>query len=110
MTVVDGLLDLVNKVAPGGSLRFTKYYIGLEYHGQARNFASFAPTRQFVTMKFKLSKDDDTDGLIDDSGLHKLAYNATFGLYQVRIQQDDLNDEQRRKALSELIKKADDAY
>ena len=110
LRVVDDLLDLVNEVAPGGSLRFTKYYIGLEYHGQARNFASFTPTRQFVTMKFKLSRDDDTDGLIDDSGLHKLTYNDTFGLYQVRIQQDDIKDEQRRKALSDLIAKARDAY
>lgn len=110
MKVVDELLDLVNEVAPDGSLRFNKNYIGLEYDGQARNFASFTPKRRFVTMKFKLPKDDDTDRLIDDSGLHKLSYNVSFGLYQVRIQQDDVKDEQRRKALSDLIEKARDAY
>ena len=110
MKVVDNLFDLVNHVAPGGSLRFTKSHIGLEYDGRAQNFALFRPIKRSVTMLFKLPREDETDKLIDDAGLDKLSYNANSRHYQISIQQDDLKDEQRRKALSDLITKAHDAY
>ena len=109
LRVVDDLLDLVNEVAPGGSLRFTRHYIGLEYGGQARNFALFYPRRQFVTMQIKRPREDDMDKLIDDAGFETLAYNDSRGLYQARIQQDDLKDEQRREVLRTLIEKASGA-
>ena len=110
LKVVDELLDLVNEVEPGGNLRFTKNYIGLEYNGQARNFASFTPRQRSVRMEFKLPREDDTDNLIDDAGLERLAYNAHYGRYQISLLQDDLKDDRRRKALSGLIEKARDAY
>ena len=112
LNLVDELFRIVNEIAPGGSLRFTKSHIGLEYDGRARNFVIFHPRRRFgvVAMQFKLPREYDTDKLINDAGLETLSYDVSFGLYQVRIQQDDIEDEQRRKALSDLIEKARDAY
>lgn len=110
MELVDKLVELVEQIEPGGGPQFTKHYVGLEYDGQSRNFVQFRPRQRFVTTEFKLPQEDENDKLIDDAGLDTLSYNVRLSSYRVRVRQNDIEDEKSRDALTELVRKARDAY
>ena len=109
MKLVDDLIDLTNEAALGGSPRFRKSYIGYGYDGQTRNSIWLNPQKQSVRTDFRLPQEDETDKLLDEAGLD-MTYQAKHGVYRVQVRRDDIEDEKRRDALSELIRRTRDAW
>ena len=109
MELVDGLVGLIKEVESGCSPRFRKSYIGFGYNGQTRTFIWLNPQKQSVRADFKLPKEDETDKLLDEAGLDT-TYQAKHGVYRVQVRRDDIEDEKRRDALSDLVRKACDAW
>lgn len=105
LTMTDDLLAKVVKVTePGAELKYNKHYIGLVVDGAAFNFVSFTPKKAHVIMSFRLERSEDIDTELDEAGLVKLAYDAQFRQYRVRL--DASLKQQGRDALISLAQKA----
>jgi hypothetical protein len=49
--IVDQVLALITEVVPGYTLKYNKFYIGLEIHGQIDNFVILKPQRNIARME-----------------------------------------------------------
>ena len=105
LALTDDLLNKVVKaVEPGAALKYNKHYVGLVIDGAAFNFVSFVPKKAHVIVSFRLERSEEVDAELDEAGLVKLAYDAQFRQYRVRI---DANlKDQGREAMIELAKRA----
>lgn len=105
LALTDELLNkVVNAVEPGAALKYNKHYVGLVIDGAAFNFVSFVPKKAHVIVSFRLERSEEVDAELDEAGLVKLAYDAQFRQYRVRI---DANlKDQGREAMIELAKRA----
>lgn len=108
LLAVDDLLKIVNEVEPKATLKYNKHYIGLEVNGSAMNFVSFVPRRSIVIMSFRILKSQEVDDIIDENGFDKLAYDAQFRQYRIRL--DPSTDERQKNSIRQLVKIAYDAY
>src|SRR5206468_6710302 len=104
LQVIDNLLKLVNEVEPKATLRYNKYYIGLEVDGAPRNFVKFTPQRVQVIMAIKLPQSLEVDGQLKDASIDQLKYDTQFREYKVKIA-GTVDDKQRGVLLS-LIRQA----
>ena len=105
LALTDDLLNKVVKaVEPSAALKYNKHYVGLVIDGAAFNFVSFVPKKAHVIVSFRLERSEEVDAELDEAGLAKLAYDAQFRQYRVRI---DANlKDQGRDAMIELAKRA----
>jgi predicted transport protein len=86
LALTDDLLNKVVKaVEPGAALKYNKNYIGLVIDGAAFNFVSFVPKKAHLILSFRLERSEEVDAALDEAGLVKLAYDAQFRQYRVRI-------------------------
>jgi hypothetical protein len=109
LAATDDLLKLVNQVQPKATLRYNKYYIGLEVAGSPRNFVSFVPQRAAVTMKFALPKDEpEIDEQFQKVGIAKMAYDSNFRQYRIKLTPHIT--EQQREVLLRYIRRAEEGY
>ena len=109
LELMNRVLEMINEIQPGASPRYTQHYIGLEYTGQARNFVMFKPRKSsHLVTEIKVPQDEELTAELEDAGLTLLTYDRSFGLYRVRLVQEDLQN--RRKILSDLIGKARNLY
>jgi hypothetical protein len=100
----DLLAKVVKAVEPGAALKYNKHYVGLVIDGAAFNFVSFVPKKAHVIVSFRLERSEEIDAELDEAGLVKLAYDAQFRQYRVRI---DANlKDQGKEAMVELAKRA----
>ena len=105
VSLVDSLLDLVNGVSPGFSLKYNKFYIGLANRsGMPDNFVTFHPRKEFVTAHFRIPRSDEVSAAIDDAGLDALSYESRSGRYRLRLTQADLAKNQN--VIVDLIRRA----
>src|SRR5947209_3780370 len=56
LQATDELLNLVNSIEPRATLKYNKYYIGLEIDGSPRNFVVFRPQKKCVLMGLRLPR------------------------------------------------------
>jgi hypothetical protein len=106
--MADKLLAIVHEVTESKNLElnYNKHYIGLASGGVANNFISMKPRKHNVLLQVKLSRTDELTELIEQS-LEFISYDNRWGLYQVRVTQNDLTES--IGALRELIARASGA-
>jgi hypothetical protein len=106
--MADKLLAIVHEVTESKNLElnYNKHYIGLASGGVANNFISMKPRKHNVLLQVKLSRTDELTELIEQS-LEFISYDNRWGLYQVRVTQNDLTES--IGALRELISRASGA-
>ena len=108
LNLTDGLLKLVNEVQPDAALKYNKYYIGLGIGGQPLNFVSFTPRKAYVIVTIRLAKSDVIDQQLDDAEFDKMAYDAQWRQYRLRI--TDPIEGHQREVFLELAKKARESF
>ncbi len=106
--MADKLLSIVHEVTESKNLElnYNKHYIGLASGGVANNFISMKPRKHNVLLQVKLPRTDELTELIEQS-LEFISYDNRWGLYQVRVTQNDLTES--IGALRELIARASGA-
>lgn len=108
LKLTDSYLDLVNAIETGYELKYNKHYIGLSREGVARNFISLIPKKAFIILHLKQKKNEQFDSLLDSAGFDLLSYDKTWNQYRIRLKEVDLQE--RKAALSELINLCRETY
>jgi predicted transport protein len=105
VNLADKLLEIVHKVVGNKNLElnYNKHYIGLATGGVANNFISMKPRKQNLMLQLKIARSEEVTELIEQS-LELISYDNKWGLYQVRVTQNDLKE--NVDVLTELISKA----
>ena len=102
--MADKLLAVIQEFASGHELNYTKGYIGLAKDGRSRNFVLFKPKRSALNVEIKLPYTEEIQKVIDDSGIDDMEYQGRWGVYRVRLHEEDV--EKYREVLKELFQKA----
>ncbi|TAL51542.1 MAG: hypothetical protein EPN92_00490 [Chitinophagaceae bacterium] len=106
--LADEILELVNSIKSGFTLKYNKFYIGLAKNGQANNFAICRPKKNYMRLEVKLPKTTETDDLIESSGIEEMGYDNRWGNYRLRFSKGDIKKQE--KVLIELLTKAESNY
>jgi len=104
VAAVDRLMEMVRSFAPFLQLKYNKHYIGIDRSGEAFNFLTFRPKRNFITMEIKLESSEEIDALIAGAGLDTLDYDAKWGSYRLRLTATDIANSS--SLLGDLMKMA----
>jgi hypothetical protein len=102
LAITDSLFGIISGFAPGISLKYNKFYIGLAKDGQPNNFAIFRPKKDWVWFEPKLDKDEATQAKLDEAGLDVVEYDSRGGRYRIRIGKNDLS--KHEALVTELLK------
>jgi hypothetical protein len=94
LKLADQLLEVINAQGPGLSLKYNKYYIGLQRDGMADNFISFRPRRKHLIWVVRIDRDEELDARLDESGLTVQSYDKRWKQYQLQIVPGDLKAQQ----------------
>jgi hypothetical protein len=94
LTLADQLLELINDQGPGLSLKYNKYYIGLQRDGMADNFISFKPRKKHMIWVVRIDRNEELDARLEESGLTMLPYEKKWKQYQFQIVPGDLKAHQ----------------
>ena len=96
VVLCDQLLDILRKFDPTLTLKYNKTHIGIARNGQAFNFVSFGPRKNYVIFRLQLPQADELDRKIDEAGLVLL--NTGKGRrYRLRLTEKDI------KSTSEIL-------
>lgn len=104
MLIVHGILALVNEVTPGMELRYTKNYIGLVRNRVMYNFVTLEPSRDDVSVYFRIPLSAQVIAIINDSGIQGSEYIKRSGRFRIRLSYRDLKF--HRDLLLDLIRGA----
>jgi hypothetical protein len=104
VAVADGMLQLINDVTPGMSLKYNKHYIGLAREGVPDNFIQFRARREHLIAEFRIPRSEEVTALLTDSGIDLLEYATRWGRYRMRLTGSDLTT--RHDLLLDLIRRA----
>ncbi len=102
--LTEQMLDLINTVSPGTTLKYNKHYIGLARNGAANLFVLFRPRKEYVVCEFRIERSEEVSALLESSDLDLMDYQTRWGRYRIRLTQDDLAN--RTDALLDLIRRA----
>ena len=102
--IADALLEIVNLVTPGMTLKYNKHYVGLARNGIADNYAIFFPKHERLNASFRIARSEDVNSMIDSSGLDRLEHDMRGGRYRVRLTMPDV--EKNRDLFLELTRRA----
>lgn len=105
LQIMDRVVAMIREIAPGASPKFNKHTIGLTFDGHVRNFVEFHPRKSsFVLARFKIPQNESTTTRLDESEIAVASYDSSFGYYQVKVRQNDLDE--RHDLLLSLIDEA----
>ena len=111
LSLVDSLVEMIRKVAPGIGPKFNKHHIGLAMPGSAaQNFVTFHPRKAHLIVGFRIAQEDELSSRLGESNFHLLPYDKRWGYYRIRVTQPDLEDKERCETIDELIAMAHAAY
>ena len=102
--LADRLLEFIRTFEPRADLNYNRFYIGLAVGNRANNFASFVPQKNVIRLEIKLSQTEETDKLLQDSGLDLMNYDRQFHKYKVRLGPDEID--KHSPLLTDLMKTA----
>jgi|BarGraIncu00222A_1022003.scaffolds.fasta_scaffold02212_9 hypothetical protein len=94
LTLADQLLAIINDQGPGLSLKYNKYYIGLQRDGVADNFISFRPRKKHMIWDVRIDRNEELDARLEESGLTMLPYDKRWKQYRFQIVPGDLKAQQ----------------
>ncbi len=111
LSILDDMASMIKEVAPGIEPKYNKGHIGLAApSGLARNFVSFQPRKKYLLVRFRMAQDDGLSSQLDDSDLNYVGYDNRRRRYQIRVFPSDLEDEETRNLITDLITKAHKEY
>ena len=85
-------------------MNYNKFYIGLTVGNRSNNFASFVPQKTVIRLEVKLPQKEETDQLLQKSGLDLMSYDRQWRQYRLRLAPDDVD--KYKTLLTELMKNA----
>lgn len=106
VALMDRVFSIVKKGDPTCQLKYNKFYVGLIKEGRAYNYVTFRPNKNYVIFEPKIPQTDDVNELLADAGIETLEYNVRWGLYRIRVTEEELNAHE--EVLDELIRRARD--
>ena len=106
--LVDNIFSIIEAVAPGYSLKYNKYYIGLSKGGISQNFVSFVPRKKVMLLHLKHEQTEEIEQLLSESDFDVLAYDRQWKQYRLRLTKKDI--ENNKDAFIKLIGLAYEAY
>ena len=101
VALADDLLALVRISDPTLGLNYTKFYIGLQRHGQVCNFATFRPRKTYLVFGVRLPETEELTAKLDERGIETQPYERRDGAYRLRLAKKDFAS--RKKLLGELL-------
>lgn len=104
--MADKMLEMVNEISSGFSLKYNKHYIGLEIDGQPNNFVQFRPKKKYMRFEIRHPKSDEVDSIVDSSDLDDMGYDNSFKRYRINLNKKEISE--KREALMELVRIAHD--
>ncbi|MCH2449213.1 MAG: hypothetical protein MK198_03620 [Gracilimonas sp.] len=104
--MADKMLEIVNEISRGYSLKYNKHYIGLEVDGQPNNFVQFRPKKKYMRFEIRHPKSEEVESIIDSNDLDDMGYDNSFKRYRINLHKKEISEKQ--KALKELVKIAHD--
>ena len=108
LKLADTLLNLVDEIAPGYSLKYNKHYIGLQKQGLSQNFVSIIPRKKAVLLNAKHDQVEEVTSMLKETDMDVLAYDKQWGQYRLRLTESDI--QQNKQTLLQLIGKAYSSY
>ncbi|NCD18811.1 MAG: hypothetical protein EOL89_02330 [Actinobacteria bacterium] len=102
--LADSLLELINAQGAEMSLKFNKYYIGLQRDGMADNFITFRPRKTHLIWELRIDPTEELDARVDDSGMTRLAYDKRWKKYRLQLAPSDVKT--NKPLVVELIRMA----
>lgn len=88
LALVDTLFSSIIEATDGFILKYNKFYIGLSKDGNARNFISFKPKKNFLWLNIKYPLEDEFGSKLEQCGL-EYSYDNRWRQYAVRISSID---------------------
>ncbi len=101
----DQLLAILHKFDPTLTLKYNKGHIGIARNGQAFNFVSFGPRKNYIIFRLQLPQVGELDRKIDEAGL-VLLNTVKGGRYRLRLTEEDIKS--KSEILEELSRLAYD--
>ncbi len=98
--LADEILSLAKERDASISLKYNDSYIGITRSGMAFNFITFRPRKKTLNIVIKVAQNEETDALLNKSGLERLA-NTPKGYYRISIRQEDLSN--NRDLIKQLV-------
>ncbi len=108
LSIVDKVLDIIKPIEPSIIPKYNRHYIGLSLSGSPFNFVNFRPQKGSLVMKFKLSKMNEYDEMLEEAGFETLPYETVWKQYRVRIEPDI--SEKQQEVILDLAKAARSRY
>ena len=101
VALADDLLVLTHQSDLALELNYTKFYIGLQRHGQTCNFATFRPRRNHLVLGVRLPETEELTARLETSGVETQPYDRRDGAYRLRLTKKDLTV--RKELVGDLL-------
>ena len=88
--MADHLLDRINEQGPGLSLKYNKYYIGLQRDGVPDNFNTFRPRKKHLIWEARIERSEELDARIEEAGITVITYDKRWKNYRFQLVPADL--------------------
>jgi len=85
----DALVALVKTIDAGLEANYTKFYIGLAKAGTPNNFVIIQPRKNHLIVGIRMSKSDEVEAKLEESGLDLMDYQEKRGRYRLRLKPGD---------------------
>ena len=109
LKLIDSILEISNKSAPGFQLKYNKYYVGMSKDGnRSQNFISFIPRKSSIILNVKYEENAEFDNLLKDTDIDVMSYDKPWNQYRLRLNESDIG--KYKDLLLNLIDKAYKRY
>jgi hypothetical protein len=88
--MADELLGITNSLGPELTLKYNKYYIGLQRDGVADNFVTFTPRKKRLLFELRIARTDELDARIEESGITLMPYDKQWHKYRLQLVASDI--------------------
>lgn len=104
LAMMDTLVDLIRHFEPDVEPKYNKFYIGLEKQGQPTTFVIFRPKKEWLRLEARLSKSEEIEKKLEDTGLDVMDYDARWRRYRLRLTREDVT--KHKELITELMRRA----
>ena len=104
VSMADEVLEIIKEFQSGFELNYNKFYIGLTQNGQSNNFVILRPKKSFLRLEIRLSRSDEEEDKMTETGLDLMDYDSRNGRYRIRLIKNDIK--KHSEILKELLLKS----